>query len=480
MRGQDTSHANRDALLPIARMPADHDRLWRPAPLQTAMPVSFRRGVCVACGHLHRQTSACEGLALAAATRMMATGFDIGAQRLRFLAEASRLLAESMDYETTLKTVARLAVPDMADWCVIDLLQADGALARVAVEHRDPVRREAAHRLREFFPPSVDATSGPMHVARTGRTEFEPAIADPVLRQFAPEPERVRLLRELGMHSYISVPLATRDRTLGSITFFTEQPRTFHADDVVMAEDLARRAATAIDHARLYEEATRAARGRDEMLAVVTHDLRTPLSAIITAAALQLAASGNENSRSMRAYAETIERSAQHMNRLIRDLTDLGQIDAGRFAIEPAPHDVSLLLRHVADTLQPVAARQRSEIRLDVAGSVPPVVCDGDRVIQVLSNLVSNAIKVGAPSITIRVERRGPVILFTVSDTGPGIAPRDLPFMFDRYWRAAAAHYKGTGLGLPISKGIIDAHSGRIWVESQLGAGTRFFFTLPC
>jgi signal transduction histidine kinase len=411
---------------------------------------------------------------------MVTAEFDIGAQRLRFLAEASRLLAESIDYEATLKTVARLAVPDIADWCVVDLLQADGTLARVAVEHRDPVRRELAHKLRECFPPRTDATSGPANVARTGRTECEVDIADSVLRQIAPEPERLRLLSQLGMHSYISVPLATRDRTLGSITFFTEAPRAFHADDALMAEDLARRAATAIDNARLYDEAMRAARARDEMLAIVTHDLRTPLSAIMTAAALQIEAASDEDRGRVRARAETIQRSAQHMNRLIRDLTDLGQIDAGRFAIEPAPQDVTVLVRHVVDTLQPVAARQGSEICMSAAGTIPQVMCDGDRVIQVLSNLASNAIKVRAPLVTIRVETRGQDVLFTVSDTGPGIAREDLPFMFDRYWRATAAHYKGTGLGLPISKGIIDAHNGRIWLDSRLGAGTKFFFTLPC
>jgi signal transduction histidine kinase len=444
------------------------------------MAISSRSGFALRCRHLHRQRRICEGLALAAAPMMVTAGFDLGAQRLRFLAEASRLLAESIDYEATLKTVARLAVPGIADWCVVDLLQADGALARVAIEHRDPVRRELAHRLRECFAPRVDATSGPANVARTGRTEFATALSDSVLRQIAPEPERVRLLSQLGMHSYISVPLTTRDRTLGTITFFTEAPRIFQTDDVLMAEDLARRAATAIDNARLYDEAMRAARARDEMLAIVTHDLRTPLAAIMTAAALQQTIPDDEDRGRVRARAETIQRSARHMNRLIRDLTDLGQIDAGRFAIEPTSRDVTPLIRHVVDTLQPVAARQGSEIRIDVVGTVPRIVCDGDRVIQVLSNLASNAIKVGAPSVTIRLEARGPDVLFTVSDTGPGISPEDLPFMFERYWRARGAHYKGTGLGLPISKGIVDAHGGRIWVESQLGIGTRFFFTLPC
>jgi signal transduction histidine kinase len=114
-----------------------------------------------------------------------------------------------------------------------------------------------------------------------------------------------------------------------------------------------------------------------------------------------------------------------------------------------------------------------------VVGTIPPIACDGDRVIQALSNLASNAIKVGAPSVNIRVEARAADVLFTVSDTGPGIAREDLPFMFDRYWRATGTHYKGTGLGLPIAKGIVEAHGGQIWVESEVGVGTQFFFTLP-
>jgi signal transduction histidine kinase len=411
---------------------------------------------------------------------MVTADLDMGAQRLRFLAEASRLLAESIDYEATLKTVARLAVPDIADWCVVDLLQADGTLARVAIEHRDPVRLELAHRLRERFPPRTDASWGPATVARTGRTEFDACVADSTLRQIAPEPERLRLLRRLGMHSYISAPLATRDRTLGSITFFTEAPRLFDADDVLMAEDLARRAASAIDNARLYEEARRAVHAREEMLAIVTHDLRTPLSAIMTAAALQLSADAGEADRArVHARAAIIERSARHMNRLIRDLTDLSHIDAGRFAVEPAPQDLTLLLHHAVDTLQPVAARQRTRLHVNVVEPIPEAVCDGDRVMQVLLNLASNAINVGARDVTIDLEVRGADILFTVSDTGPGIAAADLPFMFDRYWRATATRYKGSGLGLPIAKGIVEAHGGRIWVESQIGIGTQFFFTLP-
>jgi signal transduction histidine kinase len=139
-----------------------------------------------------------------------------------------------------------------------------------------------------------------------------------------------------------------------------------------------------------------------------------------------------------------------------------------------------VLVRQVVDTLKPIATRQGSRLRADAVGIIPQIECDGDRIVQVISNLVGNAIKVGAPSVIVRVEARTDEVLFTVSDTGPGIRQEDLPHMFDRYWRGATANYKGTGLGLPIAKAIVSAHGGRIWIESEVGVGSRFFFALPC
>ena len=402
------------------------------------------------------------------------------AQRQRFLAEASRLLAESMDYAATLKTVARLAVPSIADWCVVDLMQDDGQMARVAIEHRDPARLALAQKLQENFPPRTGAPSGPAHVAQTGQTEYEASVSESLLEEIAPEAERRRLLAALGINSYISGVLNTRGRVLGTITFFTDTGRSLSSDDVTMAEDLAHRAATTIDNVRLYDQARRAVRVRDDMLAIVTHDLRTPLSAIVTAAAMQLAtAPQDENGSKIRRWAESIQRAAEHMARLIRDLADIGQMDAGRFAIERKPTDVSALVREVVDTLQPAAAKRGSHLRAEINGTVPPVDADGDRIVQVLSNLVSNAINVEASEITVRLEPRPGEVLFTVSDTGPGIREEDLPHMFDRYWRGKTTDYQGTGLGLPISKQIVDAHRGRIWIESEVGVGSRFLFILP-
>jgi signal transduction histidine kinase len=402
------------------------------------------------------------------------------AQRQRFLGEASRLLSESIDYAATLKTVARLAVPTIADWCVVDLMQNDGQMTRVAIEHRDPSRLVLAHKLQAHFPPPVGASAGPAHVVHTGQTEFEPSVTESLLEELAPEAERRRLLAALGMNSYISVVLSTRGRVLGALTFFTDAGRRLSSDDVVMAEDLARRAATAIDNARLYEQAQRAVQVRDDMLAIVTHDMRSPLSAIVTAAAMQVAtAPADENGTKIRQRAESIQRAAEHLSRLVRDLADIGQIDGGRFAIERTPQDVAALTREVVDALKPAADQRGARLNVEISGVVPSIDADGDRVVQVLSNLVMNAIKVGASHVKLRLEPRAEDVLFSVSDTGPGIRREDLPHMFDRYWRGKSAHYKGTGLGLAISKQIVDVHGGRIWIESEIGVGSRFLFTLP-
>jgi len=200
----------------------------------------------------------------------------------------------------------------------------------------------------------------------------------------------------------------------------------------------------------------------------------------MAAARMQVASAANDDSgRRVRQRAESIQRAAEHMSRLIRDLTDIGQIDAGQFDIERTALDPSVLVRDVIDTLQPTAAQRGSQLRADIVGTVRHIEADSDRIVQVLSNLVSNAVKVGASEVTVRLEERPQDVLFTVTDTGPGICHEDLPHMFNRYWRGKTANYKGTGLGLPISKQIVDAHGGHIWIESEPGLGSTFFFTLP-
>ena len=400
-------------------------------------------------------------------------------QRQQFLAEASRALAESLEYELTLKTVARLAVPRIADWCTVDLLRDDDTLIRVATEHRDPQRVELAKAL-HHNPPKGDSTTGAPHVVRTGKTEYVSQMSDVLLQTREHDPERLRILRGLGLESMICAPLIARGRTLGAFTLLTEIGRTLTADDVRMVEDLAQRAAVSIDNAKLLDTTQQALRGRDEVLAIVTHDIRSPLSTVMTGAALLLINDAElPNSERIRRRAETIQRSARHIARLVNDLTDMNHIDAGRLTIERKPEDPASVVSDAVDTLQGVVAQRGSRVQCDIVGPLPLVECDRDRVVQVIGNLIANASKVGAPSIVVRVEARKSDVIVSVSDTGPGIPPEDLPHMFDRYWRGRNATYKGTGLGLPIAHGIVKAHGGCMWIESAVGVGSTFLFTLP-
>ena len=240
------------------------------------------------------------------------------------------------------------------------------------------------------------------------------------------------------------------------------------------AEGRAAALATALDSAQ------RALRAREDMLAVVTHDLRTPLSVIITAASLLTSVDAvNPDGDRIRQRGDTIQRAAQHMRRLISDLSDLAQIDAGRLTLERTLEDPATVLREVLDALAPVVTRRGGSLRIETHAALPPVLLDRDRLRQVLANLVGNANKVGASEIRMGAYVNGADLIFWVADNGPGIPPEDLPRMFDRYWRGAGTSYKGSGLGLPIAHGIVKAHGGRIWITSAVGEGSTFCFSIP-
>lgn len=403
----------------------------------------------------------------------------IAPQRLEFLAETGRVLAESLDYERTLRTAARLAVPEIADWCIIDLLRADGTLARVATEHRDAQRQQLIAALREN-PPKHGAVSGAPNVVITAATEYVPRMSDALLKQRESDPTRRSILKRLELNSSICAPLVARQRILGAITLCTAVGRHLLPNDVQMAEALAERAAFAIDNARLYDEAQRAVAAREAILAIVTHDLRAPLSAVLAGASLLTSAdAANPDGERIRRRGETIQRSAQHMLRLVNDLTDLAQIDAGRLAIQKTLEDPAVVVREVIDALDPVVTRRGGTLQAQVGSHLPGVSLDRDRVRQVLANLVGNASKVGASAITVGAELRDNTHTFWVADNGPGVRQDDLPLMFDRYWRARGTQYNGSGLGLPISDGIVKAHGGRMWIESAEGVGSTFFFSIP-
>ena len=250
-----------------------------------------------------------------------------------------------------------------------------------------------------------------------------------------------------------------------------------------IAENLSEKyEAMATENARLYEEAQQAVRVREQILAVVSHDLRNPLGTILLmAGAIAKSDASNQPRASLSKDAERIQAAAQRILRLIEDLLDFASIEAGRLAVKRSLQDPSSVLQETVETFEGQAEEKQLKLTAEIDPDLPKIYFDRDRLMQVFSNLVGNAIKVTAEGgrVTLRVVDHDHELLFVVSDDGPGFSEEDAKHLFERYWRSGEAEYKGTGLGLAIAKGIVTAHGGRIWAESKLGRGATFYFTVP-
>lgn len=398
----------------------------------------------------------------------------------RFLARVSATMDASLDYEATLVNIAHAAVPDLADYCLIDALVEDGGLRRVATAHVDPERESMLLRDQRVAP-DADLDRHPvLRVVRTGCPVLVPVFDEAEQDRIGLSEAHRTGLRTLGLCSYIVLPMNTGGRTLGAMTLATaESGRRYTAADLVLAEELARRAAQAMDNARLYREARAAVRAREEVLAVVSHDLRNPLGTITLGASLLLKM-GPERRRDDTRTPQLILRAASRMEVLIRDLLDASKMDSGHFVVEPKSQNADALVREAVEAARSAAAEKNIVLEADLPDNLPPVRADGDRVLQVFSNLIGNALKFTPEggTVTVAAEPEGGTIRFWVSDTGPGIAPEQLPHLFDRFWQGRSADRRGAGLGLAIARGIVEAHGGTLEVESRVGEGSRFSFAL--
>ncbi len=281
-----------------------------------------------------------------------------------------------------------------------------------------------------------------------------------------------------GTAGRLSLLVSHGDQTLGALRIAGKRSGAeFDADDRRCAEMLARRVGVAVEIARLHDAAETAIEARDHLLAIVSHDLRNPLSIIAMNASLIARASGGDP----RAQARVIEDSAARMSGLIKDLLQAATIEAGEFTIEAMAESPGRLVGEWIEAEREVAAARGIRLEGDVAPGLPRVHCDRERVRQVLTNLLENALRFtpAGGEVRVAVTGRGSDVVFAVSDTGCGIAASELPRLFDRYWKGRAQARHGTGLGLHIAQGIVHAHRGSLWVESAPGVGTTFFFTLP-
>lgn len=380
---------------------------------------------------------------------------DLAAQKL--LADVSAALGASLDSRATVARSVTHAVPLLGDVCVVEALDVRGRPERLGTAFAglgDP-------RLAD------EVLEAARHAPGDGSAVLDAVTLSPPWR-------RASVLR---------IPLVAQGNPVGILALgLVRSNRRYGEHQLALAHELGRRLAMSIANARLHEEAELANRQRQDVLAMVSHDLRSPLNAILFVAQSMLRTPvASDRRKGDRKKAEIVKRCADRMNRLIQDLLDLTSIEAGHLSVDLRRTALAPTIQAALDAAVPAADAKRQRLDLRLPEEPLVVLCDGCRIIQVLSNLVGNAIKFTPPGGAIRVsaERVSQWVLVRVSDTGPGIAEAHLPHVFERYWQARETASKGTGLGLYIAKGIIDAHGGDIGVFSELGRGATFHFTLP-
>jgi PAS domain S-box-containing protein len=396
----------------------------------------------------------------------------------RFLAGAGETLSASLDYESTLVSAVHLAVPHLADCCVLDLCDDNGMTRRIASVHEDHDRTKALRALEHRNEPPSD---WPFPVATVMDERSTVTInGDPAATPAGQSDPRPDIVARLGTRSLTSLPLVARGRLVGVLTLLTtDASRTLDSDRVSVAESVSRLLALSIDNAGLYQTAQRATVARDEILGAVSHDLRNPLAAISLCAR---ALSSETNDKDRREIVGAIVESAGMMNHMIEDLLDVSTIDSGHFRVDPSPQEVEPLLNRVIEMTSGAANERHVEVRSALPPSLPTVNVDPTRFVQVLANLVGNAVKFtdSGGIVTISAQPNANHAVISVRDTGIGIPREHLPHIFDRHWHARrTARTAGTGLGLAIARGIVHAHGGRIWVDSTEGVGSTFSFTVP-
>jgi signal transduction histidine kinase len=313
-------------------------------------------------------------------------------------------------------------------------------------------------------------------VVTVGQSRSFPIVSDTV------SAANLAIVQRLGIRSALIVPLMLGARALGTLTLCLTRGRLRREGDVALAEELGRRTATAIEHARLYEHARAAVALREQTLAIVSHDLRSPLATIVMAASILGDDDLTRNTpRSRVLAAEKIQSATERMDRMIEDLLDFASIEAGRLSMTTRPYQAATIIADSVASFDALATRQRVTLTGVTAPELPAILCDRDRILQVIANLVGNALKsvVAGDSVCLSVTRTEREAVFSVADTGRGISHADQKRLFERYWRSPDARYKGSGLGLAIARGLVEAHRGRLWVESEPNHGATFFFTVP-
>jgi signal transduction histidine kinase/ActR/RegA family two-component response regulator len=435
--------------------------------------------------HMLRET---ERLAEMTRLRDCAVAEVIERQRVekgqQFLLEASAEFV-SRDEETTLMHLARRTVPFLADFCFFDVVQLDGTIRRVGWAHADPDKHRWFDQVGQFVPPSGPNDHPVAKVLITGEAEFIPEVTDDWMQRVATSPQHLAFMRALELRSVIVLPMIVHQRNLGALTFCYDAAsgRHYTAAELVLAEDLARRIAMVVENAELYRELREADRHKDEFLAVLGHELRSPLAAIRQA--MQILRLTELADPEPRWATGVVERQVQQLSRLVDDLLDISRVSQGKINLRNEPVDLKTVVARAVEMSRPLIDARRHDLKLSLPEEAVEVEGDISRLAQVVSNLLNNSAKYTEDGgrIELVLEADGSRAILRVRDTGVGIAPAMLPRIFDLFIQVPGGENRsagGLGIGLSLVRNMIELHGGSVQATSAgLGQGSEFVVRLP-
>lgn len=403
-------------------------------------------------------------------------------KNLQFLTESSKVLASSLDYQTTLHNIAKLAVPEIADWCAVDILDGKGELQQIAITHKDPKKVKWAKELRKLDPPDLNASTGVPNVIRTAKSELYPQITDELLVKVAKNKKQLKLMRDIGFTSAMVVPLCREKKCIGAITFITTETKRYYDEkDLAMAEELANRASVALENAGLYKASQEAVALRDDFISVASHELKTPVTSVKMFTQVLKKHSEQIGDEKAVDHLSKMDKQLNKLTELIYDLLNVSKIQAGKMDFKEELFDFDKAVKEVVDVLQQTSSKHKIVIegvtRKKVRG-------DEERVGQVLNNLISNAIKYSpkADKVLVKLSSDKGNVYAAVQDFGIGMGKIHLDRIFERFYRVydtTDKTFPGLGIGLYISSEIIKRHGGKLWVDSDVGKGSIFHFSIP-
>lgn len=408
-------------------------------------------------------------------------------ERLLFLSRTGAKLGSSLDFEETLSNLTKLCVPAIADWCSVQTVNSDGTLSQIAVAHKDPDKTQWSWDLHHRYSNSALHNFGPYHVLRGNRGEIISEVSDEMLEEITADTFYLQKLREAGLQSYICAPIRARNRVIGTLTLVTtrESGRKFSSADLNLAEDLGERAGYAVENARLYKESSNLNRIKDEFLATLSHELRTPMNVIKGHAEILKDERDKLSPQQIKNSIEAIYRNASSQHELISDLLDVSSIVTGKISYRPLSIEPAQAIETLLSGMMATANSKGVSLFACFENAPARVVADPNRLHQIVWNLLSNAIKFtprsGSVRVSVGVENDEWTI--TVTDSGAGIDPDFLPFVFDRFRQEDASTtrvYGGLGLGLSIVRHLTELHGGHVSVSSEgKGRGSSFKISLP-